>query len=276
VVYFKVVKKGAGVSYGHRWTAPHDTRVVTVPIGYGDGFLRQLSQKIDVLIKGKRYPQVGNICMDQMMVNIGDGEAFNGDEVVLIGEQHGEAIAVEELADVGVDTFIRVGTSGSMQHHIKPGSVGVISGAIRDEGTSRHYLPMEFPAVADLDITLALREAAKESGFPWYVGIAQSKDSFYGQHNPERMPIAEDLQRRWKAWMAGGAICSEMEAATLYIVAATLRVRAGGAMLILGNPDQRPMTEAEIADSNINRVIDTSIAGLRKLIAADRAAGRIK
>ncbi|NBT14164.1 MAG: hypothetical protein EBS56_11410, partial [Planctomycetia bacterium] len=96
--------------------------------------------------------------------------------------------------------------------------VGVISGAIRDEGTSRHYLPMEFPAVADLDITLALREAAKESGFPWYVGIAQSKDSFYGQHNPERMPIAEDLQRRWKAWMAGGAICSEMEAATLYRV----------------------------------------------------------
>ena len=158
------------------------------------------------------------------------------------------AIAVEELADVGVDTFIRVGTSGSMQHHIKPGSVGIISGAIRDEGTSRHYLPMEFPSVADLDITLALREAAKESGFPWYVGIAQSKDSFYGQHNPERMPIAEDLQRRWKAWMAGGAICSEMEAATLFIVAATLRVRAGGAMLILGNPDQRPMTEAEIAD----------------------------
>jgi uridine phosphorylase len=90
------------------------------------------------------------------------------------------------------------------------------------------------------------------------------------------MPIAEDLQRRWQAWMAGGAICSEMEAATLYIVAATLRVRAGGAMLILGNPDQRPMTEAEIADSNVDRVIDTSIAGLRKLIAADRAAGRIK
>jgi uridine phosphorylase len=76
--------------------------------------------------------------------------------------------------------------------------------------------------------------------------------------------------------MAGGAICSEMEAATLFIVAATLRVRAGGAMLILGNPDQRPMTEAELADSSIDRVIDTSIAGLRKLIASDRAAGRFK
>jgi uridine phosphorylase len=186
------------------------------------------------------------------------------------------AIAVEELHDIGVDTFIRVGTSGSMQPQIKPGSLGVISGAIRDEGTSRHYLPIEFPAVADLDVTIALREAAQASGFPTYVGVAQSKDSFYGQHAPERMPIADDLQRRWKAWMAGGAICSEMEAATLYIVAATLRVRAGGAMLILGNPDQRPMTEAELADSSIDRVIDTSIAGLRKLIAADRAAGRIK
>ncbi|MFM8279075.1 MAG: uridine phosphorylase [Candidatus Limnocylindrus sp.] len=185
------------------------------------------------------------------------------------------AIAVEELVDLGVDTFIRVGTSGSMQHHIKPGSIGVITGAIRDEGTSRHYLPLEFPAVADLEVTLALREAAVASRFPWYLGVAQSKDSFYGQHNPERMPIAEDLARRWKAWMAGGAICSEMEAATLFIVASTLRVRAGGAMLILGNPEQRPMTDEEMANCSIDRVIDTSIDGLRRLIAADRAAGRI-
>lgn len=185
------------------------------------------------------------------------------------------AIAVEELKDIGVDVFIRVGTSGSMQHHIKPGSIGVITGAIRDEGTSKHYLPIEFPAVADLEVTLALREAAVASGFPWHAGVAQSKDSFYGQHNPERMPIADDLARRWKAWMAGGAICSEMEAATLFIVASTLRVRAGGAMLILGNPEQRPMTEKELADCSIDRVIDTSIDGLRRLIAADRAAGRI-
>lgn len=183
------------------------------------------------------------------------------------------AIAVEELHELGVDTFIRVGTSGSMQPQIKPGSLGVISGAIRDEGTSRHYLPIEFPAVADLDVTLALRDAARASGFPSYVGVAQSKDSFYGQHAPQRMPVADDLLRRWKAWMAGGAICSEMEAAALYIVAATLGARAGGIMLILGNPEQRPMTEAEIADSPIDRVIDVSVAGLRRLIAMDSAAG---
>lgn len=185
------------------------------------------------------------------------------------------AIAVEELHDIGVDTFIRVGTSGSMQAHIKPGSLGVISGAIRDEGTSRHYLPIEFPAVADLDVTIALRDAAAASGFPAHVGIAQSKDSFYGQHAPERMPIADDLKRRWKAWMAGGAICSEMEAATLFIVAATLGARAGGVMLILGNPEQRPMTEDEEAACDINRVIDAGVGGLRRLIAADRANGRL-
>jgi alanine racemase len=98
VVYFKVVKQGAGVSYGHRWIAPKDTRVVTIPLGYGDGFQRQLSQRFDVLIRGSRYPQVGAICMDQMMVNIGDGEAYNGDEVVLIGRQGSERVAVEELA----------------------------------------------------------------------------------------------------------------------------------------------------------------------------------
>lgn len=98
VVYFKVVKKGAGVSYGHTWTAPNDTRVVTVPVGYGDGFPRALSNRVDVLIRGKRSPGVGVICMDQLMVNVGAGEAFNGDEVILIGSQGDQSIAIEELS----------------------------------------------------------------------------------------------------------------------------------------------------------------------------------
>lgn len=100
VVYFKVVKKGAGVSYGHRWHAPEDTRIVTIPIGYGDGYPRALYNKASVLIKGKRYPIVGVVCMDQLMVNIGAGEAFNGDDVVLIGRDNDERITVEELAAI--------------------------------------------------------------------------------------------------------------------------------------------------------------------------------
>jgi uridine phosphorylase len=103
------------------------------------------------------------------------------------------------------------------------------------------------------------------------VGVSQSKDSFYGQHEPGRMPVAHRLEDRWAAWMAGGAICSEMEAAALYIVAATLRVRAGGIMLIMGHPDQSPMTPEELARGSVeDELLPAAIAGLRGLIAQDR------
>jgi alanine racemase len=99
VVYFKVVKPGHPVSYGSTWETDHLTRVVTVPVGYGDGYFRAMSGSAEVLIRGKRYPVVGRICMDQTMVNIEWDSAWNDDEVVLIGEQGGEAIRVEDLAD---------------------------------------------------------------------------------------------------------------------------------------------------------------------------------
>ena len=100
VVYFKVVKQGAGVSYGHTWKAPQDTRIVTIPLGYGDGFSRRLSNRGNVLIRGNRYPIVGRVCMDQLMVDIGQGEAYNGDEVVLIGSDGRQRITVEEIAEL--------------------------------------------------------------------------------------------------------------------------------------------------------------------------------
>ena len=99
VVYFKVLPPGAGVSYGRTWICDRESRIVTLPVGYGDGFLRALSNCGEVLIRGKRYPIVGKICMDQMMVNVGQGEAYNGDEVVLIGRQGSEEITVSEIAE---------------------------------------------------------------------------------------------------------------------------------------------------------------------------------
>lgn len=182
------------------------------------------------------------------------------------------AIAMEELVKVGADTFVRVGTSGSMQPDIAPGDLGIIHGAIRDEGTTSHYLPIEFPAVADLDVTRALAVGAKSLGKRFHVGISQSKDSFYGQHQPARMPVSERLAERWSAWMAGGAICSEMEAAALYIVAATLKVRAGGIMMILGHHDMAPMTPDEAARGSLDNLLPAAIAGMREIIAQDRAA----
>lgn len=99
VVYFKVVEPGSPVSYGSTWRADHRVRVVTVPVGYGDGYFRALSNRAQVVLRGRRHPQVGRVCMDQLMVNIEWGEAWNGDEVTLIGEQGGARVTVEELAE---------------------------------------------------------------------------------------------------------------------------------------------------------------------------------
>jgi alanine racemase len=99
VVYFKVVQAGHPVSYGSTWQSDHPTRVVTVPVGYGDGYFRSMSSRAQVIIRGQKYPQVGRICMDQMMVNLEMGTAYNGDEVILIGEAEGQEVTVEELAE---------------------------------------------------------------------------------------------------------------------------------------------------------------------------------
>jgi len=180
------------------------------------------------------------------------------------------AIAMEELVKLGADTFIRVGTSGGMQPGMVTGELAIVSAAIRDEGTSRHYLPIEFPAVADLDVVLALREAARRTGARSRVGVSQSKDSFYAELEPDRMPTAPELHEQWQAYIAGGAISSEMEASALFIVAAIHRVRAGGLMVCVGNPD---MTAEEAAASmvgfTLDPLIDTAVEGLRVLIEQD-------
>ena len=147
------------------------------------------------------------------------------------------AIALEELVRVGADTFIRVGTSGAIQPGTKSDELAIITGAIRDEGTSLHYMPAEFPAVANLEIVQALRRAAQGSKTPFRLGITQSKDSYYGEVEPERSGVPDRLLKRWKAWEIGGAICSEMESSTLFVVASILGVRAGGIMAMWADGD---------------------------------------
>lgn len=178
------------------------------------------------------------------------------------------AIAVEELIMIGADTFIRVGTSGGMQPYLRAGDLGIVTGAIRDEGTTGHYMPIEFPAVANLDVVLALREAAEKLGNRYALGISQSKDSFYGQHAPERMPVDQRLLERWKAWVQGGTICSEMEAATIFVLSSIYRKRAGGIMLI-GWVQEGAHPEEHVSD--LDPLIRTAIESVKILIAKDRA-----
>lgn len=99
VSYFKIIEKGCSVSYGSTWTADKPTRIATIPIGYGDGYQRALSNKAEVIINGNKHTIVGNICMDQLMVNLTDHSAYNGDKVILIGNNGNSKITVEELAD---------------------------------------------------------------------------------------------------------------------------------------------------------------------------------
>ena len=168
------------------------------------------------------------------------------------------AIAVEELSMIGADTFIRVGTSGQMQDYMEPGDLVIAWAAIRDEFTSQQYEPLAYPAVADHDVTLALRQAARESGLPHHVGICQSKDSFYGQHEPDTMPIASRLNDRWAAWVQGGALASEMEASTIFVVSRVLGRRAGAIMLNGGT------------HAKLSHLLETAIAGVKVLIEQDK------
>ena len=176
------------------------------------------------------------------------------------------AIAVEELIMIGADTFIRVGTSGGMQPELNAGDLGIVTGAIRDEGTTLHYMPVEFPAVADVDVVDALRTAAIRLGNPYALGISHSKDSFFGQHQPERMPVDRRLLARWTIRSALAAAAPEMEAAAIFVLSSIYRKRAGGIMLIGWNQEG---AHPEVHVSDLDPLIRTAIEGVKILIEKD-------
>ncbi len=177
------------------------------------------------------------------------------------------AIAMEELARSGVDTFIRVGTCGGMQLDVKSGDLVIASGSIRMEGTSREYAPIEFPAVTDVHITAALMDAAQSLGVPYHVGVVQSKDSFYGQHSPEEKPVSYDLLNKWAAWKRLGCLASEMESAALCIVAASLGVRVGSCFLVMANQEREEAGLDNPVVHDTDMAIRTAVEAIRRLIA---------
>jgi len=186
------------------------------------------------------------------------------------------ATAIEELIDCGADTFVRVGSSGSMQPEVRNGDIVVVTGSIRDEGTSIQYLPVEFPAVAHIDVVNAMREGAKAAGVRHHCGIAQSKDSFYGEVERTRMPMAARLEERWNAWVAGGALCSEMESSILFVLGSIYRKRTGGVLQVINDSDLGELSQEDkdkhMAEFDTDKLIQTAIEGLKVLIQADKNA----
>lgn len=184
------------------------------------------------------------------------------------------SIAMEELVMAGADTFIRVGTCGGMQLDVKSGDIVIASGAIRMEGTSREYAPIEFPAVADIGITNALIESAEELGYPCHVGVVQCKDSFFGQHAPETKPVSYELLNKWEAWKRLGCLASEMESAALFVVASALRVRVGSCFLVMANQERAKAGLENPVIHDTDTAVRTAVEALRRMIRAGRQAGR--
>lgn len=181
------------------------------------------------------------------------------------------SIAMEELVLSGADTFIRVGTCGGIDIDVKGGDIVIATGAIRHEGTSREYAPIEFPAVANYDVITALRNAGKELGYTTHTGIVQCKDAFYGQHEPERMPVSYELLNKWEAWKRLGVKASEMESAALFVVASHLGVRCGSTFLVVGNQERNAAGLENPIVHDTEAAITVAVEALRKLIAEDRA-----
>ena len=213
-------------------------------------------------------------------VHIGMNREYNIYTGTLLGEKvsvcstgiggPSAAIAMEELSAIGADTFIRVGTCGGIDLNVLPGDVVVATGAIRFEHTSFEYAPSEFPSVPDFDVTLALRDASLALGYRTHTGVVQCKDSFYGQHSPEKSPVSYELLQKWESWKRLGVKASEMESAALFVVAAALGVRCGSCFHAVWNQEreklgmQMPMTE------DTSGAIRVGIEAVKRLIAQDQ------
>lgn len=213
-------------------------------------------------------------------VHIGMNREFNIYTGTLLGEKvsvcstgiggPSASIAMEELHNIGADTFIRVGTCGGIAMDVKPGDVVVATGAIRFEHTSMEYAPLEFPAVSDFDVAMALKQAGENLNYTIHTGVVQCKDSFYGQHSPEKSPVSYELLQKWEAWKRLGVKASEMESAALFVVAAALGVRCGSCFHVVWNQEREkaglfmPMTE------NTASAIRVGIEAMKLLIAQDQ------
>ena len=200
-------------------------------------------------------------------VHIGMNREYN----VWTGYLLGEKVSVCSTA-IGADTFIRVGTCGGIDLNVQPGDVVVATGAIRFEHTSLEYAPIEFPAVPDFGVTAALKSAGEELGYRIHTGVVQCKDSFYGQHSPEKSPVSYELLQKWEAWKRLGVKASEMESAALFVVAAALGVRCGSCFHAVWNQEREKLGMFMQMTEDTSCAIKVGIEAMKKLIRQDKTA----
>lgn len=218
-------------------------------------------------------------------VHIGQNREFNIYTGTLLGEKvsvcssgiggPSASIAMEELHNVGADTFIRVGTCGGIDINVRSGDIVIATGAVRYEHTSREYAPIEYPAVPDYQVLSALVQAAKELGMRHKVGVVQCKDSFYGQHDPKRMPVSYELLDKWEAWKRLGVKASEMESAAMFVVASALGCRCGSCFHTIWNQEREAAGLDQEMDENTTSAVQVAVEALKILIRQDRANAKV-
>ncbi len=180
------------------------------------------------------------------------------------------AIAMEELVQVGAKYFLRVGTCGGMDIDVKSGDLVIATAAIRMEGTSKEYAPIEWPAVADFDLVNALVLAAKRINVSYHLGVVECKDSFYGQHEPDRMPVGYELINKWNAYLNLGCKASEMESAALFTVANVLRVKCATVLLTVANQERKKQNLENPVVHDTDMAIKTAVEAIKILIEKDK------
>ena len=153
-----------------------------------------------------------------------------------------------------------------MQKEVKSGDLVIATGAIRMEGTSKEYAPIEFPAVADYDIVTALKKSAEKLNLPHHLGVVQCKDAFYGQHNPELMPVSYELENKWNAWLKMGTLASEMESAALFIAGSFLKVKVGSIFLVVANQEREKLGLENPVVHDTDSAIKVAIEAIKSLI----------
>lgn len=213
-------------------------------------------------------------------VHMGQNREFNTYTGTLLGEKvtvcstgiggPSATIAMEELTAIGADTFLRVGTCGGIDLQVQSNDIVVASGAIRFEGTSREYAPLEYPAVPDYEVLTAMVDAARSFEQPCHVGVVQCKDSFYGQHSPGKMPVAQELEYKWNVWKRMGVLASEMESAALFVCADSLGVRCGSCFHVIWNQEREKLGLDQKESEDVMLSVKVCIEALKLLIQRDR------
>ena len=197
---------------------------------------------------------------------------LNGESVIICSTGIGgpsTSIAVEELAQLGIRTFLRVGTTGAIQPHVNVGDMIVSTGSVRLDGASLHFAPMEFPAVADFDVATAMKAAVEEAGATVHMGVTASSDTFYpGQERYDTFSgrVVKRFQGSMQEWQSMGVLNFEMESATLLTMCASSGLRAGCVAGVIINRAQQEIPDHETLREIEARSIKVVVEAARKML----------